>query len=91
MQSFPWGSSSCPPCAGDYAALTLPDDEPTRFLYREFMLSAWNVLRQFDRFLHDVKDPQAVVIFNGQTFPEAAVRWLAVRRGIRVITHEVSM
>ena len=71
--------------------LTLMDDGPTRFLYREFILSAWNVFREFNLLLDRVKDPQAVVIFNGQTFPEATVDWAAKRRGVRVITHEVSM
>ena len=70
--------------------LTLSDDEPTRFLVREFILSAWNVVVAFDRLLKRTH-PQAVVVFNGQTFPEAAVYWLAKQRGLRVITHEVSM
>jgi hypothetical protein len=71
--------------------MTLLDDESTRFLYREFILSALNVLLEFGKLLSEVKDPLAVVVFNGQTFPETVVRWLAVRRGIRVITHEVSI
>jgi hypothetical protein len=70
--------------------MTLLDDEPTRFLIREFILSAWNVSVEFDRLLRRT-DPQAVVVFNGQTFPEATVYWLANRRAVRVITHEVSM
>ncbi len=49
------------------------------------------MLTEFIRLLDRVPDPQAVVIFNGQTYPEATVRWLATRRGLRVITHEVSM
>ena len=70
--------------------LTLVDDEPTRFLTREFILSAWNVVVEFDRLLERTK-PQAVVLFNGQTSPEAAVYWLAEKRNVRDITHEVSM
>ncbi|MBN2386542.1 MAG: hypothetical protein JXB85_05940 [Anaerolineales bacterium] len=68
----------------------LPDDETTRFLYREFMVSAWNVLNAFDSLLLRT-DPQTIVLFNGQFFPEAVVRWLALRRGIRVVTHEVGL
>jgi hypothetical protein len=71
--------------------LTLADDEPTRYLFRGFILSAWNVLTEFIRLLERVPDPHAVVIFNGQTYPEAIVRWLAASRRLRVITHEVSM
>jgi len=30
-----------------------------------------------------------VIVFNGQFFPEATARWIAQKRGLRVITHEV--
>ncbi len=66
----------------------LQDDEATRTLYREFMLSAWNVARGFISLL-DQTDPQAAVIFNGQFFPEATARWLCQQRGIPSYTHEV--
>ncbi|MBI5933956.1 MAG: hypothetical protein HY867_09635 [Chloroflexi bacterium] len=68
----------------------LTDDEPTRHLLREYILSAWNVARQFGDFL-DRTQPRAVVVFNGQFFPEAAARLIAQRRGIRVLTHEVGL
>ncbi len=64
--------------------------ESTRYLYREFILSAWNVGREFLALLSQV-DPALIVLFNGQFFPEAMVRYLAIQRGIRVITHEVGM
>ena len=66
----------------------LTDDEPTRYLLREYILSAWNVARKFGKFL-DETDPRVVVVFNGQFFPEATAAYLARKRGIRVITHEV--
>ncbi len=68
----------------------LPDDEPTRFLTREFLLSAWNVAQEFTAFLDRV-NPQAVVVFNGTFFPEAIARRLALARGLRVVSHEVGM
>jgi hypothetical protein len=68
----------------------LNDDESTRALFRELVLSAANVARHFDPFLETVA-PQAVVVFNGQFFPEVTARWLARRRGIRVISHEVGL
>jgi hypothetical protein len=68
----------------------LVDDEPTRMLLREFILSAHNVAEEFDRFLTLV-EPQAVVLFNGMMAPEAAAGWVARRKGIRVITHEVGL
>lgn len=68
----------------------LIDDEPTRFLLREYILSAHNVADQFDRFLTQV-EPQSVVVFNGMMYPEAAARWVARQRGLRVISHEVGL
>ena len=66
----------------------LVDDEPTRRLYREFVLSAHSVAREFDVFLSR-SEPSVVVVFNGLQYPEATVRWVAKQRGICVITHEV--
>jgi len=66
------------------------DNETTRYLYREFILSAWNVYAKFDEVLNKVV-PQAIVVFNGQFFSEAVVKYLARQKGIRVILHEVAM
>ena len=68
----------------------LTDDESTRYLFHEYILSAWNVAQKFSDFL-DQTQPRAVVVFNGQFFPEATVRYIAQKRGIRVITHEVGL
>lgn len=68
----------------------LQDDEPTRFLYRQYLLSAWWVAQEFGRLLDEVK-PQAVVVFNGMFYPEATARYLAQQRGLRVISHEVAL
>ncbi len=67
---------------------SLPDDEPTRFLFREYILSAWHIAVEFTRFLEQT-EPDVVVVFNGVLYPEATVRWLAQQCGLRVITHEV--
>jgi hypothetical protein len=64
------------------------DDESTRYLYRQYILSAWNVACEFSAFM-SVTNPQAVVVFNGQFYPEAVARWISRRRGIRSFTHEV--
>ncbi|MBI5965105.1 MAG: hypothetical protein HY863_16625 [Chloroflexi bacterium] len=66
----------------------LEDDENTCYLLREYILSAWNVAQKFDALL-DQTQPRAVLVFNGQFFPEATARHMALKRGIRVITHEV--
>jgi hypothetical protein len=68
----------------------LEDDENTRYLLRENILSAWNVAQKFSSFL-DETNPRAVVVFNGQFFPEATARYTAQKRGLRVITHEVGL
>jgi hypothetical protein len=68
----------------------LDDDEATRYLLREYILSAWNVAQKFADFL-DETQPRAVVVFNGQFYPEATARYVAQKRGIRVVTHEVGL
>ena len=68
----------------------LKDDERTRYLLREYILSAWNIAQKFSTFLEQTQ-PRAVVVFNGQFYPEAVARYIAQRRGIRVITHEVGL
>ncbi|HEX6305120.1 MAG TPA: hypothetical protein VFZ76_13080 [Anaerolineales bacterium] len=66
----------------------LKDDEANRFLLRQYLLSAYNLAREFDRFLDQV-EPETAVIFNGIMYPEAVARWVAQNRGVRVVTHEV--
>ncbi|UCH83623.1 MAG: hypothetical protein JSW50_14405, partial [Candidatus Latescibacterota bacterium] len=66
----------------------LLDDAPTRFLYREFILSAYHVGRAFEDFLNKVK-PRSVILFNGLMFPEAIARKAAQAQGIPVVTHEI--
>jgi hypothetical protein len=68
----------------------LLDDEPTRFLYREYILSAYRVAQEFAAFLEQVQ-PRSLVVFNGTFFPEAIARRIARSRGLPVITHEVGM
>lgn len=66
----------------------LPDDEPTRYLLRQYILSACNVALQFAGLLAQAQ-PRAAVIFNGMMFPEAAARWVARLWGVRNVAHEV--
>ncbi len=84
---FPLGNIVLPSLRWRMRLQSLTDDESTRFLCREFMLSAWNIAREFTDFLDEVK-PQAAVLFNGTHFPEATAAWLCRARGLRVITHE---
>jgi hypothetical protein len=89
-QSAPLGKLVFPSISWILRRLNLLDDEPTRYLYREYILSAWNVGQEFERLLDDVK-PLTVVVFNGMFYPEAMARRLAQQRGVRVVTHEVGM
>jgi hypothetical protein len=66
----------------------LADDEPMRYLLREYIQSAYSIARQFDALVKQ-SNPSAAVIFNGMMFPEAAARWVAHKRNLRAITHEV--
>jgi hypothetical protein len=59
-------------------------------LFREYLLSAWGIAREF-RLTIETANPLAIVLFNGQFFPEAVARWQAEKSGIRCITHEVAL
>jgi len=67
---------------------TLPDDEPTRYLLRQYILSAYHVAREFAALIERVH-PCAAVIFNGAMFPEATARWVARQMDVRSPAHEV--
>jgi len=87
-QGLPLGALCLPGLRWILRVHHLNNDEATRYLLREYILSAWNVAQKFDELL-DQTQPRAVLVFNGQFFPEATARCLAIKRGIRVITHEV--
>lgn len=101
LQDFEWEDEACA-APVPLGALALPsmrwvlrrhhlqDDEPTRYLFRQYLLSARRVQQEFSRLLDDVQ-PRAVVAFNGMFYPEAAARWAAWQRGLRVVTHEVGL
>jgi hypothetical protein len=88
--SLPLGALVLPSMRWRLRRSRLDDNEATRFLYRQFMLSAWNVTKNFSNLLEEIQ-PQAVLVFNGQFFPEAVVRWLCKQQGIFSVTHEVAM
>ncbi len=87
---IPLGSLCLPGLRWILRRHNLDDDEDTRFLLREYIASACNVARKFSLFL-DETQPRAAVVFNGQFFPEAVARYVAQRRGLRVVTHEVGL
>jgi hypothetical protein len=85
---IPLGSFILPSIRWALRRHTLPDDAPTRYLLREYILSAYNVAEKFAALLAETK-PRAAVIFNGIMYPEATARWAARQLGVRAITHEV--
>ncbi len=90
FQDIPLGALCLPALRWVLRIHHLNDDENTRYLLREYILSAWNVAQKFEKFL-DETNPRAVIVFNGQFFPEATARYVTQQRGIRVITHEVGL
>jgi len=69
----------------------LEDDEATRFLLREYILSAWNVALEFSSFL-DVENPSARLLFSmASSFRRLLPGHISRQRGLRVITHEVGL
>ena len=89
-QGMPLGKLVLPGLRWILRRHNLLDDDATRFFLCEYIQSAWNVAVSFGHFL-DSTQPQAVIVFNGQFYPEAAAKWVAQGRGLRVISHEVGL
>ncbi|NIS83310.1 MAG: hypothetical protein GTO14_24635 [Anaerolineales bacterium] len=70
--------------------INIPDTQEVRSLYKKYLRAAMHIARAFESLL-ERSPPQAVVVFNGVTFPEAVARQVVLRRGIPVITHEVGV
>ncbi len=87
-QPMPLGKLALPAIRWALRRHTLPGDDPTRYLLRQYMLSAYSIALEFSRLI-DETHPFAALIFNGIMYPEASARWVANQRGLRVITHEV--
>ncbi len=68
----------------------LQEDDLTHYLFSEYILSAHNIAVKFNEVYKDL-EPDTVVVFNGLQYPEAVVRWISQRHGIRVVTHEVNL
>jgi len=89
-RGYPLGEIVLPSLRWILRRHNLLDDDPTRFISKVYILSAFSMLQEFERLLDEVH-PRAVVVFNGMFYPEALARWAAVKRGVPVITHEVGM
>lgn len=89
FQSAPLGALALPSLRWILRRHHISDDENTRTLFRQYILSTWSIIQAFGTLL-DSDRPQALVVFNGISYPEAAARWAAQKRGIPVVTHEVA-
>ncbi len=86
--TIPLGGMALPSARWALRRHTLPDDEPTRYLLRAYTLSAYHIACQFAALLERLQ-PQAVVVFNGLMYPEAAARWACRQAKVRSVAHEV--
>jgi hypothetical protein len=87
---FPVGTLILPSLRWILRRHHLIDDEDTRYLAREYILSALSLKMQFEKIVDDIV-PLAVVVFNGMFYPEATLRWVAQKRCLPVFSHEVGM
>lgn len=88
LPPIPLGSLVMPSIRWALRRHNLPDDPPTRYLLRQYILSAYWVSLEFAALLAETR-PQTAVIFNGIMYPEAAARWVARQMGVRTVAHEV--
>jgi len=89
-ENIPYGSLVLPAIRWVLRCYHLPDIEETKTLFINYILAAESIAKQFQD-LVDRVTPQKVVVFNGMSFPEATVRWVAQKNKIPVITHEVGL
>ena len=89
-KGFPLGPLVLPSLRWILRRHHLAEDENNRYLAREYMLSAWSLKIQSETLLAQVH-PRAVVVFNGMTYPEATLRWVARQNNIPTYSHEVGM
>lgn len=87
-EPIPLGSLVLPSLRWALRRHTLADDQPTRYLLRQYILSAFNVAGEFAKLIRET-NPQAAIIFNGIMYPEAVARWVARQLGVCSYAHEV--
>ena len=88
-QPIPLGKLVLPSIRWALRQHRLPDDDNTRYLLRQYILSAYNIAQEFAAFIEQTR-PASALIFNGILYPEGTARWVAQQKGLRVITQEVS-
>ena len=89
-EGFPLGEVVLPSLRWILRRHHLNDYANIHQLYREYILSAWNVRQKFVKLLSE-KKPKAVILFNGMFYPEAVAKLTAQEFNIPVYSHEVSL
>lgn len=89
-RSLPLGALALPALRWVLRRHHLPDEAPVRQLLRKYILSAYHLAQEFASLVSEVH-PAAVVVFNGQFFPEATARWVAREYRIPSVSHEVGL
>lgn len=90
FRGIPYGELILPSIRWILRRQNLTDDADTRKIFREYLKSANSIAKSFQVLLEE-RNPRAIVVFNGQFFPEATIRYLALKREIKVISHEVAL
>lgn len=90
VEGLPLGELCLPTARWALRRHHLEDDEATRELFQQYLISAASLAASFEDLLERSR-PQRMVVFNGITYPEAVARRVALRKGIEVVTHEVGM
>ncbi len=89
-EGIPFGQIVLPSIRWRMRCHHLNEDKTTLVLFREFIESAYWVGREFEILLEREK-PAAVLVFNGQMFPEAMARYMAQRHNVPVFSHETGL
>ena len=89
-QGLPLGELCLPGLRWSLRRHHLPDDEPARAVYRQFLRSAASLAAEFGAVYQRTR-PRTVIVFNGMMYPEAVARAVAASQGIPVVTHEVGL
>jgi hypothetical protein len=87
-RDYPLGELCLPSLRHTLRRHNLLDEAGTRAIYADFILSAANVVDSFTALI-EAHEPQALVVFNSYTFPEAAARAVALRHGVRAVSYEI--
>ena len=87
-QKVPLGSLVLPAARWALRMHHLEDSEANRYLLRQYILSAYNVLGEFAATLQSTQ-PASVLVFNGIMYPEASARWVSKALGFPTYAHEV--